>query len=314
MITVLSRRQLLGMSADATHGSARPDARAFGEMLSELADLGPPSEIRARGPELAARVLDFDRVLLTSVAAGELSAEALSIPAASAAPRLLGVLRTGAVSLAYPLVEGEVVRRRRAQVVRVSPSDPPGRSAFAATLEWGDYAVAPILVDGQVVGLLHADRSPSGRPLADDEATTLATFAACFGLVYERAALRHRLRVQREEMRRVARWADGRSGDLGESAITLAADVAAAASPVAQAPSPLVDQTLRELLTQREIDVLRFIVSGETNAGIARALVVSEGTVKFHVKNILRKLGASNRAEATSRYLRMTLDDPGAHR
>jgi DNA-binding NarL/FixJ family response regulator len=36
-------------------------------------------------------------------------------------------------------------------------------------------------------------------------------------------------------------------------------------------------------------------------------LVVSEGTVKFHVKNILRKLHASNRAEATSRYLRLTL-------
>ena len=35
--------------------------------------------------------------------------------------------------------------------------------------------------------------------------------------------------------------------------------------------------------------------------------MVSEGTVKFHVKNILRKLHAANRAEATSRYLRLTL-------
>ena len=40
---------------------------------------------------------------------------------------------------------------------------------------------------------------------------------------------------------------------------------------------------------------------------IARALVVSEGTIKFHVKNILRKLHAANRAEATSRYLRLSL-------
>ena len=39
-------------------------------------------------------------------------------------------------------------------------------------------------------------------------------------------------------------------------------------------------------------------------ASIARALVVTEGTVKFHVKNILRKLNVSNRAEATSHYLR----------
>ena len=49
------------------------------------------------------------------------------------------------------------------------------------------------------------------------------------------------------------------------------------------------------------------MVRGETNADIARALVVSEGTVKFHVKNILRKLHAANRAEATSRYLRLTM-------
>ena len=304
------------MSADAIQAPVQPDAEAFGAILAELADLGPPSEIRARAPELAARLLDFDRVLLTSVAAGALSAEALSVPRAAAASKLLGLLRAETVPLAYPLVEGEVVRRRRAQIVRVTPGDPPGRCAFAAVLAWEDYAVAPILVDGQVAGLLHADRSPSGRELADDDATTLSTFAACFGLVYERAALRHRLRVQREEMRRVARWAEGRSGDLGDSAITLAGEPASAAGPALQAPPALADQSLRDVLTQREIDVLRFIVHGETNAGIARALVVSEGTVKFHVKNILRKLGASNRAEATSRYLRMTLDDRdprGAH-
>ena len=48
------------------------------------------------------------------------------------------------------------------------------------------------------------------------------------------------------------------------------------------------------------------MVKGETNASIARALVVSDGTVKFHVKNILRKLRVANRAEATSRYLLLT--------
>jgi DNA-binding CsgD family transcriptional regulator len=62
---------------------------------------------------------------------------------------------------------------------------------------------------------------------------------------------------------------------------------------------------LRDLLTRRELDVLRLLVQGETNGAIARALVVSEGTVKFHVKNILRKLRVANRAEATSRYLHL---------
>lgn len=301
------------MSAEAAQVSAQPDAAAFGEILLELAALGPPSEIRARAPEVAGRLLDFDRVLLTSVTAGTLSAQALSVPPGAAAPKLLAVLRAETVSLAYPLVEGEVVRRRRAQLVRVSAGDPPGRCAFNTVLEWEDYAVAPILVDGQVLGLLHADRAWSGRQLTDGHATTLSTFATCFGLVYERAALRHRLRIQREEMRRVASWAEARSSDLGESAIAIAEEPASAAGQALQPPSAPAEHPLRDLLTQRELDVARLIVRGETNAGIARTLIVSEGTVKFHVKNILRKLGASNRAEATSRYLTMTLDDRDPH-
>jgi DNA-binding NarL/FixJ family response regulator len=43
---------------------------------------------------------------------------------------------------------------------------------------------------------------------------------------------------------------------------------------------------------------------GLTNQGIAGALLVREGTVKYHVKNILRKLGATSRADAVARYLR----------
>ena len=41
---------------------------------------------------------------------------------------------------------------------------------------------------------------------------------------------------------------------------------------------------------------------GQTNLAIANALLVREGTVKYHVKNILRKLGATSRADAVARY------------
>jgi DNA-binding NarL/FixJ family response regulator len=51
--------------------------------------------------------------------------------------------------------------------------------------------------------------------------------------------------------------------------------------------------------------VLRRLAAGETNARIASRLVISDGTVKSHIKHILRKLGAANRAEAVSKYLRM---------
>jgi DNA-binding NarL/FixJ family response regulator len=55
-------------------------------------------------------------------------------------------------------------------------------------------------------------------------------------------------------------------------------------------------------LTAREIDVLRGMAGGQTNAQIAVSLFVAEGTVKSHVKHILRKLGAANRTDAVARY------------
>jgi DNA-binding NarL/FixJ family response regulator len=54
-------------------------------------------------------------------------------------------------------------------------------------------------------------------------------------------------------------------------------------------------------LTTREVEILRLVTEGYTNAGIARALTVTEQTVKFHLRNIYRKLGVFNRTGA-SRY------------
>ena len=51
-------------------------------------------------------------------------------------------------------------------------------------------------------------------------------------------------------------------------------------------------------LTDRERDVLRCMVSGRNNQEIADELVISLGTVKFHVSNIFQKLGVDSRVEA----------------
>src|SRR3972149_2064095 len=55
-----------------------------------------------------------------------------------------------------------------------------------------------------------------------------------------------------------------------------------------------------EPLTDRDMEVLRWIAQGRSNKEIAAALVISERTVKFHVSSILGKLGASNRTEAVT--------------
>ena len=54
-------------------------------------------------------------------------------------------------------------------------------------------------------------------------------------------------------------------------------------------------------LSGREVEVLRLIAEGRSNAGIAEALVISHNTVIRHVSNIFAKTGAANRTEA-ARY------------
>ena len=55
-----------------------------------------------------------------------------------------------------------------------------------------------------------------------------------------------------------------------------------------------------EGLTTRELEILRLMVHGDSNPDIAEKLFVSRSTVKFHVSNILMKLGTSTRTEAVA--------------
>jgi DNA-binding CsgD family transcriptional regulator len=67
------------------------------------------------------------------------------------------------------------------------------------------------------------------------------------------------------------------------------------------------EETLVEELTPRELEVLRMIADGSLNKEIARALGISEHTVKFHVAQILAKLNAGSRTEAVSLGIRRGL-------
>jgi len=54
------------------------------------------------------------------------------------------------------------------------------------------------------------------------------------------------------------------------------------------------------VLTPREEEVLRLVADGPTNHDIAKALSISDATVKFHMSNILNKLHLENRAQAVA--------------
>jgi DNA-binding NarL/FixJ family response regulator len=69
-------------------------------------------------------------------------------------------------------------------------------------------------------------------------------------------------------------------------------------------PSANVD-TEHATLTPRELEILRLVAGGASNGRIASQLWVTEQTVKFHLSNVYRKLGVSNRTQA-SHYAHVT--------
>jgi DNA-binding NarL/FixJ family response regulator len=62
-----------------------------------------------------------------------------------------------------------------------------------------------------------------------------------------------------------------------------------------------------EQLTDREREVLKCMVDGLNNNAIAETLVVSLGTVKFHISNIFHKLGVNSRVEAVKAAIEQKL-------
>jgi DNA-binding NarL/FixJ family response regulator len=69
-----------------------------------------------------------------------------------------------------------------------------------------------------------------------------------------------------------------------------------------------------EPLTEREREVLRLVVEGKSNQEIAQSLVLSESTVKNHLRNILGKLHLRNRIQAAVYAVRQGLVEHPPHR
>jgi DNA-binding CsgD family transcriptional regulator len=171
------------------------------------------------------------------------------------------------------------------------------------------YVVAPIMPAGNVVGFLHADHHPSRRRCDEADRDILWAFAEGFGHIYERTVLLERLRGQREQVRETLGVVESTMAELSDSEIELAATADERSSFTRAAVSVLTTMSGNvEQLTPRELAVLELMVAGAKNRAIAEELVITEGTVKSHVKHILRKLGAVNRSQAIAHYLGASAD------
>jgi ATP/maltotriose-dependent transcriptional regulator MalT len=87
--------------------------------------------------------------------------------------------------------------------------------------------------------------------------------------------------------------------------LELVARIELADAVVTLPPAARLREPLMESLTARELDVLGLVADGLPNRDIARALDISEHTVKFHLASIFGKLGVSTRTEAVQRGLRL---------
>jgi len=284
--------------------------------LGRLRTITSVPELVARAPGELGR-LGYTRVLLSRVAGGDwVTRSAYADRAPELATELVAAGQARPRRLNASLLETEMVRRRRPMLV-TDPQDSPytHRELVAITMTQA-YVAAPLIGNGDVVGLLHADKDADAGRVSELDQEVLGSFAEGFGLALERAVslrrlteLRSRLATQlstvtdlidefagAESLVIADHGVDPMSPDpMGRAAVSL--------DPVSAGPPRTMGPAARSWgLTRRELDVLEELAAGKSNSQIAAGLFVSETTVKYHVKNVLRKMHAANRADAVARY------------
>ena len=219
-------------------------------------------------------------------------------------------LRNREITLDELTLERELVAEKRPDIVLDAPNNPRSYKPLLAVGQVTSYVVAPIIPAGRVVGLLHADHGATTRDVDVTDRDVLWAFAEGFGRLYERVVLLERIAAQRRSVRELFAIAETTMASLADADIELVTpdeeEPAPAGTSEVGFDAPRTSPELDELLTAKEKEVLAMMVRGLSNAAIAERLVIKVGTVKSHVKHILRKLGAVNRAAAISKYAEMT--------
>jgi len=210
--------------------------------------------------------------------------------------------------LTNAMVESEMVRKQVPILVRDPQSNPRVHPELKQLVQTQSYVSAPVMARGSVVGILHADENGDTGFVGFYDRDVLGMFAEGLGFAIERTMFYERLQGLRCRLNEHTRAVD----DLIDEFVD--ADLEMISPEMEEDHHDRPNHHVRDLrqvdvngtsmssLTRRELQVLHRMALGETNLQIAAKLFVSVGTVKSHVKRILRKLDASNRAEAVSCY------------
>ncbi|WP_285029976.1 LuxR family transcriptional regulator [Mycolicibacterium sp. lyk4-40-TYG-92] len=204
----------------------------------------------------------------------------------------------GGIGMPLPRVvcaaEQDCVRFSR--LVRAGMGDSPATEGYCELLGSTEYLVAPVVAKTKVVAIVHVCRV--GVDITDHDYEALGMLLSLYSVLYERM-----LNSARVEQLRVS--IIGAAAQLAEEVDRIAGaaiSLEMGGEHVGGSTTPAPD-VFTANLTNRERRVFERMVQGESNAQIARELVVSVETVKTHVKRILRKVGAANRLEAITLYV-----------
>ena len=306
--------ELLGLSTALAERLARrvDDLMQVRNAVAGLRSIQDASEMLDAATAELCDACGFDRAMLTWIEGSEVIVRSVHIPAhPQVEARVLASGRSNPPRLDDLPVEADMIRRRApilaADVVIEQLTQPP----FVTLLNASAYVAAPIIGARRTIGFLHADVYEGGRPPDEIDRDRLWAFAEGLGYAIEHTMLYERVHAAREltqsAWQSIERLLPADADVRIESGMDRDTPVAAAANGQRSGDAKPVNG-FTNVLTKRERDVLDLMVQGATNTAIGQKLVISRGTVKTHVANILRKVGASNRADAVARYLQA---DPG---
>ncbi|WP_216893523.1 LuxR C-terminal-related transcriptional regulator [Nocardia alni] len=250
--------------------------------LARVSDARSVDSLLARAPE-AACGLGFDRALVSTVDGTWRLHTMCVVREPRWAEEIVAVGRENPPVLDRGLVENDTVVDARAVLVSEVQDNPRVNRPLAQITRSSSYGIAPLLVDGEVVGLVHGDCYHQRRVLTEVDRMVLSAFADGLSQHLARVTVLEGISSIRSQIDGLAGWRAPASASTGSLA------------------SSHVDDAV---LTRREVQIVRLMSQGDSNGRIARRLTISEATVKTHITRILRKLGAANRAEAVSIWLR----------
>jgi DNA-binding CsgD family transcriptional regulator len=265
---------------------------ALSRGVTRLRACGDSAELDQQAAEVALDALGARRVALSRVRDGVWSS--WRVASVEDLGSLTAWSERGPIALDQLPVEQAVVTTGQTAITVA-----PGRSGASAARALRTCVVGPIVVENEVIGLMHVEFG-NHEPGADEHHLVLS-FGQTLGRVHELLTTREQFGGQRSAADDLQRAAQ-RAMNI-DAAVELSVDpLGIVRESRGEGQVPTADGS-RTNLTARQRETLDLVLRGYTNAQIAERLIISVATVKSHVRAILHRVGAVNRAEAIARYV-----------